>query len=250
MSTISQLNPVARFGGVALLTIPLLFSVDWVSAAIALSCTILAAALLGYNWKKLPKHAIPIWIAMPVAGLSMALYGQVGGEIYWQWWFITISEHSLALAGAVMLRVAAIGLPAIIFLAAIDPTELGNSLAQICKFPARFVLAAVASARLLTLSERDMGQLRRARRARGVERRPIQRAFSLAFGLFVLALRRGNKLATAMEARGFGHSEQRTYVHQAHLRPADYAFMIGGLLIAVLAIGVAIATDAYRFLGT
>lgn len=112
---ISQLNPVARLVGVAGLTLPLLLSVDWVSAAVALALCLILAALLGYDFRKLPRHGWPIWIAMPVTGLSMALYGSIGGEVYWQWAFINISENSLQLSVAAMLRVAAIGLPAIIF---------------------------------------------------------------------------------------------------------------------------------------
>lgn len=246
---ISQLNPLARFGGVAALTLPLLFSVDWVSAVVALVGSVLAALLLGVNMRAVAKYALPLWLAIPVAGLSMLLYGAVDGEIYWQWWFITISENSVSLSIAAMLRVAAIGLPAIMFLHAIDPTELGNSLAQIAKLPAHFVLAAVASARLLTLSERDFGQLRRARRARGIQGDRLRRTFSMILGLFVMALRRGAKLATAMEARGFGRADSRTYVHPSVLKPADYCFMLGGLLLALLAIGIAITTGEYRFLG-
>ncbi|MDO4927612.1 MAG: energy-coupling factor transporter transmembrane component T [Corynebacterium sp.] len=250
MSMISQLNPVARFVGVAGLTLPLLLSVDWVSAAVALILCFILAAALGYDFRKLPRHGWPIWIAMPVTGLSMALYGSVGGDIYWQWGFITISENSLELSLAAMLRVAAIGIPAIIFLSQIDPTHLGNSLTQIMKLPDRFVLAAVASARLLTLSQRDVVQLRQARRARGIATHGgIRRAMSITFGLFVLALRRGAKLATAMEARGFGHSATRTYVHPVRLTRADHICMLAGLVCALVAIAVAIAVGEYRFLG-
>ena len=116
-----------------------------------------------------------------------------------------ISEGSLTLALATFFRVLAIGLPAVVLFVTVDPTDLADGLAQLLKLPARFVLGALAGMRLLGLLTDDWRALALARRARGVaDTGRVRRVLGMAFALFVLSIRRGATLATAMEARGFG----------------------------------------------
>ena len=65
----------------------------------------------------------------------------------------------------------------------------------------------------------------------------------------MLALRRGGKLATAMEARGFGSGRPRTWARESRLRWPDWVLMIGALLVALMALVTAWMTGYLRFLG-
>nr|WP_306428958.1 energy-coupling factor transporter transmembrane component T [Corynebacterium sp. 76QC2CO] len=243
-------NPLARIIGLAVLTTPLLLSVDVVSAAVALTCTVLCAPLLGVGWATLLRRGVPIFLATPIAGISMALYGRPEGREYASFLFAHITDNSLQLALAIMVRVLAVGLPVVVLLGNIDPTRLGDALAQILKLPSRFVIAAVASTRLISLFQRDWQSLARARRARGIaDQGRIKNAFSMAFGLLVLALRRGSKLATAMEARGFGRFSTRTFARSSSFAAVDYALIAGCAAISTTALTTAVLTGSFRFLG-
>ncbi len=147
----------------------------------------------------------PVWLAAPLTGLTIALYGETSGTVYVDWFVLRISEGSLALAVATMLRVLAIALPSVVLFITVDPTDLADGLGQILRLPARFVLGALAGLRMVGLFLDDWRALELARRARGVaDRGRIRRFLGMAFALLVLSIRRGAKLATAMEARGFG----------------------------------------------
>lgn len=122
---------------------------------------------------------------------------------------VRISEGSIDLSLAILLRVLAIAVPSVLLFATTDPTDLADRLAQVLRLPARFVLGGLAGLRLVGLMVDDWRELGQARRARGVaDSGRVRRFAGQAFALFVLAIRRGTKLATAMEARGFRRPER------------------------------------------
>lgn len=247
---LATVNPVARVLSLFLLTTPLLISIDWVSAVVALVCTLFLVPLSGLGFRRFLGRSLPLLVAAPISGISMALYGNPEGKEYFSFLLAHVTDNSISLAIAIMLRVLAIGTPVIVLTANIDPTDLGNGLAQILKLPSRFVLATVASLRLVGLFISDWQALTRARRARGLgDHGAIRRTISQVFALLVFALRRGTKLATAMEARGFGAPIKRTWWHSSTLAARDYVTMAACLAIAVAAIGISMWAGEFRFLG-
>ena len=247
---LTSVNPVARVLGLMLLTTPLLISIDWVSATVALVCTLAAVPLSGLSWRRFLGRSIPIFLAAPISGISMALYGNPQGREYFSFLLIQVTDNSLSLALAITLRVLAVGLPVIVLTAEIDPTDLGNAMAQILKLPTRFVLAAMAGVRLIGLFVDDWNALTRARRARGLgDRGKLRRVLSQVFALLVFALRRGAKLATAMEARGFGAPGPRTWWHPSVLRARDWLTLLSCGVIAAAAIAISVWSGYFRFLG-
>ncbi len=247
---LDRINPVARILSLVVFSTPLLLSVDVVSAAVALAITLLLAPVLGVSWVVLAKRSVPILLAAPISGISMALYGRPEGKEYFSFLFAHVTDNSLELALAIMVRVLAIGLPVIVLLGRIDPTELGDALSQNLKFPSRFVIGAVAGARLVSLFRTDWHYLTLSRRARGLDgNRRIRRLLSMTFSLLVLALRRGSKLATAMEARGFGRYPQRTWARPARWGWSETLLVFGAFLCSGVSLAAAIAVGSFRFLG-
>ncbi|MCW5954356.1 MAG: energy-coupling factor transporter transmembrane protein EcfT, partial [Propionibacteriaceae bacterium] len=106
--------------------------------------------------------------------------------------------------------------------------------------------------RLVGLFIDDWRQLSLARRARGVADaggwlQRLRRFLDQAFALLVLAIRRGTKLATAMEAKGFGAPVTRTWARPSVLRAADAGLVAVAVLIAALAVGGAVAAGTWSF---
>ena len=97
MNLLANINPVTRILGLALLTTPLMFTVDWVSATVVLAFTLLMVPLCGLGYGRFFKRALPILIVAPLAGIPMALYGQAGGENYLNWGLIPVSYTHLTL---------------------------------------------------------------------------------------------------------------------------------------------------------
>lgn len=250
INVLRTINPVTRILGLALVTTPLLISVDIVSAAVALGFTFLLAPVCGMSWWALIRRGWPVFLAAPIAAISMALYGRPEGKVYAEFLFAHVTDNSLNLAAAIFLRVLAVGLPVMLLTAKMDPTDLGDGLAQILKLPERFVIGAVAGARLTGLFRRDWDSLARARRARGVgDSGRIKRLATMSFGLLVLSLRRGGTLATAMETRGFGRYGKRTWARESQLHGIDALVLLSCAAISATAIAVAVYTGHFRFLG-
>lgn len=251
---IRGVNPLTRLALILLVTTPLLLSVDWVSAAVSLLITFVFAPLCGSGLLRLLKMSWPLFIIAPISGISMLLYAQEGGREYFSFFLTTVTDNSIELALAMMLRVLAVALPVIVLARDIDPTQLGDALAQILRLPARFVIGAVAGVRMLTLFKDDWQAMTQARRARGLaDRGKIAHTLTMSFGLLVLALRRGGKLATAMEARGFGRpipgGNKRTWARESKLIRTDWMVMLCGLMLAALPVIISVATGSWRFLG-
>ena len=246
---VARINPVAKLGVSALIAVPLVLTLDPVSAAVALALEAVLFLFAGIGWRKFWVRTWPVWLAAPLTGLTIALYGETSGTVYVDWFVLRISEGSLALAVATMLRVLAIALPSVVLFITVDPTDLADGLGQILRLPARFVLGALAGLRMVGLFLDDWRALELARRARGVaDRGRIRRFLGMAFALLVLSIRRGAKLATAMEARGFGAPGRRTWARESRFGTSEWILLAVGAAISGTAIAAAVATGAWNFI--
>lgn len=246
---IARLNPVAKLGAALIIALPLVLTIDPVSALVALVLELPLLFAAGLSAREFWLRTLPVWIAAPLAGLTIALYGATSGTIHFEWFVMRVSEGSLILAVATALRILAIGLPAVVLFVTVDPTDLADGLAQLVRLPARFVLGALAALRLFALLGDDWRALALARRARGVaDTGRIRRAVGMAFALFVLSIRRGSALATAMEARGFGASVTRTWARESHFGWREWMLLLAGAAISATAVAVAVVTGWWNFI--
>ena len=247
---LSRTNPVARVLALLVATTPLLISIDPVSAGVALALELALVPLSGVSARSFALKATPLAVAAPLGALSMLLYASPGGRVFWEFGPAAISEHSIWLALGIGLRMCALVIPAIALLDRIDPTDMGDGLAQILHLPARPVLASLAGARMTSLMAADWKALERARRARGVGDASRIRSFLRgSFSLLVFALRRSGKLATTMEARGFGAKGQRTWARPSRLRAADAVLIAVAMAIPAIALAVSVWAGTFALVG-
>ena len=247
---LARTNPVARVLALLVATTPLLITIDPVSAGVALALELALVPLSGVSARSFFLKATPLLLAAPLGALSMLLYASPGGHVYWSFGPAAISEHSMWLALGIGLRMCALVVPAIALLDRIDPTDMGDGLAQILHLPARPVLASLAGARMTSLMAADWKALERARRARGVGDASRIRSFLRgSFSLLVFALRRSGKLATTMEARGFGAKGQRTWARPSRLRAADAVLIAVAVAIPAIALAVSVWAGTFALVG-
>ena len=246
-SAAARINPVAKLAAVAVLSVVLVLSIDVVSASVALACELVLLPFAGVGARRMLLRTGPVLVAAPLSALTIALYGRPSGDEHFAFGLIRITDGSLELALATALRVLAIGLPSVVLFLTVDPTDFADGLAQLLRLPARFVVGALGGMRLIELFADDWRSLELARRARGLgDRGRLRRFAGLAFALLVLSLRRGSKLATAMEARGFGAPGPRTWARRSRLHARD-AVLIGiAVVIATLALTIAVTTGFWN----
>jgi energy-coupling factor transport system ATP-binding protein len=247
---LARTNPVARVLALLVATTPLLITIDPVSAGVALALELALVPLSGVSARSFFLKATPLLVAAPLGALSMLLYASPGGHVYWSFGPAAISDHSMWLALGIGLRMCALVVPAIALLDRIDPTDMGDGLAQILHLPARPVLAALAGARMTSLMAADWKALERARRARGVGDASRIRSFLRgSFSLLVFALRRSGKLATTMEARGFGAAGRRTWARPSRLRAADAVLLLVAIALPSIALAVSVIAGTFALVG-
>jgi energy-coupling factor transport system permease protein len=187
-----------------------------------------AAAVMSFALlvtRTLARRAWPLLLSAAGVGVAQTLFGT--GD-----WLV-----SLGLA----LRVPAVALPGIVVFATTDPTDLADALVQQARIPARFAIGALAAFRLMPLLGAEWRLLRLARRARGLDagRNPLAhlRQFAaLSFAILVGAIRRGTRLATAMDARGFDSGRPRTIARPQRFTTADTILIIGAATLAAAAL--------------
>lgn len=152
------------------------------------------------------------------------------------WWIAGNTRDVSVAAGA---RILALVLPGSLLAAWVDPSRLGDELAQWLRLPARPVVACVAALQQLESLGQQWRSLDRVRHVRGLGpgRLPWSRArhvAALTFALLVQTLRRSGQLAIAMDARGFAGAHRRTWAEPPTWRRRDSALVTVGALIALV----------------
>ena len=249
-AVIARANPVAKLGVALIVSAVLVLTVDPVTAGTALALELLALPFCGLRPGALARRGVLVGYA----GVSMAvvttLFGVDSGRTLAALGPLSVTSGSLVSGIAIGLRVLAIGLPGVVLLATTDPTDLADALGQILRLPATFVLSALAAMRLFGVLAEEWRALSMARRARGLGADgPLGRARTLAgqvFALIVLAVRRATTMATAMEARGFGTGQPRTWARRSRLGLGDVAVLAGGVLLGAAATATGVLAGTWR----
>ncbi len=251
-SWLAKINPLAKFGAIAGATLPLISTVDWVSATVVIAVTLLMLPLAGLSIAGFFRRGWPLVVAGLLAAWGIALVGQDSGQVLVNLGIFQITEGSVAGGIATGLRALAMAIPMVLLLSTTNPSDLGGALSQQLKVPHRFVLGALAGMRLLGLMVEEFTTLTLARRARGIGnlgtvRQKVSAKLGQLLALLVQAIRRAGRLATTMEAKGFGTGE-RTWVRTATFTWRDGAVLGTGFLIGAAAIFTAIWVGTYNLI--
>jgi energy-coupling factor transport system permease protein len=251
---LARRNPTAKLAASALLTFILVASVDPVTPAVAIGLELALVPLFGIRYRALARRSWPLLVsAAAVLLFTVVFTTHRGGTTLLHAGPLALTTGSLEAALGLALRLVAVALPGLVVFATTDPTDLADSLIQQVRVPPRFAIGALAAFRLVPLLADEWELLTLARRARGVDagRNPLARArlfASTTFALLVGAIRRGTRLATAMDARGFDSRLPRSVSRPQRFTTADAAVVAGAVGVAAIAIGTSIATGTFRLL--
>ena len=246
-SWLAKANPLGLFLASGIVAFGLITTLDVVSATVSGVASAVMIGVTGLGLRRVIRRLIPIFLAAVFSGVTIALYGRESGEVFFSWGLISVSEGSLELALATLLRIIAIATPAVVLFTGINATSLADNLSLRWRLPERFVIGALAGIRLVQLLGGDYATLQYTRDSRGVGGRPWwRRVFSDVFTLLVIALRRADTLALAMEARGFSAPGPRTHFRSPLWRGRDTVIVGVGLAVAVASVGAAVVSGEFN----
>jgi energy-coupling factor transport system permease protein len=239
-SPLGRVGPLTKLGIAVAWLIGLTTTISvWPPLALA-AVTLAAGATLGrVPPGALVRAALPLWIAALSVGLFNAMLAaanvdpaaieiaRIGP--------LRLTEGGLAGGLGLGARIVAIAAIGVVFAQATDSTRLVDALVQQARLPDRFAYGALAAYQALPRLGEDLTTLRQARRIRGLRTSWHPR---LLIGLLVLAIRHGDRLALAMDARGFGSGPRSRYRDVRWTRldavaaPAALGILVGVLLLA------------------
>ncbi|TFV73027.1 energy-coupling factor transporter transmembrane protein EcfT [Blastococcus sp. CT_GayMR19] len=230
------MNPVALLTAMIVVTLVLITSLDVVTPAVVVAaelCLLPAAGLT--DLRDLWRRTWPLLLGAGSVGIVNVLLGD---------------DATVVTGVGLALRVVGLALPGVLLVAATDPVRLADALTIHWRVSTRFAFGALAAMRLVPLLIAEFESVRLARRTRGVEagRNPVARARLLAgvaFALLVGAVRRGSRLATAMDARGFDSGIPRTNARGSELHRRDAVLVAGTVGVCAVAVTLSVLAGAW-----
>lgn len=249
---LARANVIAKVGAATVLLIALFASRDGVTAVVVL---VGLTALLPFSGLSLGALLRRSWL-VGIAALSVAVVNvlfaadQVGPTVL-SLGPMRIGAETLANGVGLAARLIGIALAGMLAIATSEPTELADALVQQLRVSPRFAVGALAAVRLLPALAGEWQTIAIARRARGVDagRSPVAAVRLFAgqlLAILVGAVRRGSRMALAMEARGFGAMPCRTVARVQRMRRSDWGWIAGAVVLAASAVGVSVALGTWR----
>jgi energy-coupling factor transport system permease protein len=176
--------------------------------------------------------------------LRPMMFGLLAGfGFFWTYTVFYAGPGEAWLYGATMAtRLLAILSASAMFVLTTNPSQFVRSLVHQAHLSPRIAYAVFAAYRFVPLLEVEFETIRAAHHMRGGVGRggPLERlreTIGYAIPLLASSVRKGERVALAMESRAFGALPQRTYYRVTTLGRADLYFVIGclvafGLIVA------------------
>ncbi|MGZ4135300.1 MAG: energy-coupling factor transporter transmembrane component T family protein [Tumebacillaceae bacterium] len=163
-----------------------------------------------------------------------------GETVLWHGAWYTVTQEGLTNGLKIGLRMLGFVSYGILFTLTTDVTQLVFSLMQQCKVPPKLAYALLAGLRFLPMFKEEFEQIKSAHRLRGVSRVPgirgrVEGFLRYTIPLLAQAIRKAERVAVALEARGFDGSWNRTFYHQLKVGRTDvlYIVLLFGLQVVV-----------------
>jgi len=250
---LQKLNPSLKFFSLIVLMIAIVVYHSWRLSAILLIVVIIGFRVAGAKLrltKGRTKFVMLFSILLFLVQILVTSNGVLLGYIIPQIgpigpWF-SVTDFGIERGLALSIRFLLLILSSMLFVSVTDPTLLAHSLTKL-KIPYRYSFSLVIALRFLPLFDLENHAVRMAQKSRGITpevtglRKIIRTIQYTFFPLLVSALSRVDSLSMSMDGRGFGYSENRSYLRKSRWTIQDtwvFILTISFLIVCVfLAMG-------------
>ena len=232
-SVIHQLDPRVKLFGAFWYSIMLLFCEEWRDYVCAIIFLMIIILLTKIPFLRLLRGVAGIGLLLGLAAwLHLFL---TPGKTIWHWWCFSITKEGVLKAENLVLRLVLLVLFCSLLTFTTSVTEIAAGLEKAFGFLYRIKIPVGDIAMIVSLAlcfvprlmeEADM--IIRAQKARGASfktgglRKRIQSLLPVLIPLFAGAVRRAERMAVAMEARGYGGEKRRTRMYPLQYKGRDY----------------------------
>lgn len=236
-SLLGRTSPVLKVAIAIAWFLGLATTIDVRPPLVVVMAAIGAALVLGrVTPPDLARAVMPVWLAAFGLAVFTTLFAAANADpaatTIVQAGPLRITSAALAGGVGLGLRLIAIGAVGAAFVLTTDSTRLADALVQQARLSPRFAYGALAAYQAVPRFGEDLTTLRQARRLRGLRGGWHPR---LLVGLLVLAIRHGDRVALAMDARAFG-SGPRTHYRVVRWAVLDLAVAVAATIVLVVAL--------------
>lgn len=236
---LQRLNPLIKLACIAIMSFVLCLSLYPVLPLVTVLLAIFMLRIgARITCKELFVHAkIFLGMCLSFMGSLLILRGFVDtGAPVLQWGIAQWSYHDIIYVTTLGVRMFALVTLSLCFVLTTRPSDLVLSLMIHAKLPVVHGFAVMSTYRLLPELQDEVDKIRMAQEIRGISWTDnllsrLRAPFRLFMPLICSAARRGERVASALESRGLGLYQQRTYWRSTKLTTTDWLFLgisIGG----------------------
>lgn len=224
-----NMNPSLKFLAVTVSMVVLAFFFNpWTPLLFFLSVIALQLLFSRINWKLWSLLMLPFFLgAFGYFWTTLVFGADTGGPVLWSYGFVEISEENLTHAWSLSLRVLAFSSLSLLFALTTEPVRFIQSLMQQCKLSPKLAYSVMVSYQFLPVLKAELEQIQQAHRLRGahIEKHWWNRLVAmhrLFIPILAGAVRKAERAAFAMEARGFTGEPRTSFYEQLTIKRTDY----------------------------
>ncbi|MEH7108097.1 energy-coupling factor transporter transmembrane component T family protein [Bacillus sp. JJ1764] len=191
----------------------------------------------GWRIRYLLKSLLPYLGFFILVFWMMAAFGE-GEETIWKWAWFHITVESMNHGLTIAIRMLGFVTYGLLFTSTTDLTLLIMSFIHQCKLSPKWAYGLLAGFRFIPLFQSEFNQMKIAHKVRGYKQKKSWKAFMrYSLPLFTQGIRKSERIAIAMEVRGFTGARDRTYYQTARVVTKDVAYLLSLLTVVI---GIAI----------
>ena len=166
-------------------------------------------------------------------------------------WIFRWTQRDLVHSISLGFRILALVTMSMGFVLTTRPRDLVLSLILQCRVSVIHGYATMAAYRFLPELQAQVDSSHLAQEIRGIpwNKGVISRftsPFRVMLPLLCVAARRGERVACAMESRGLGRTEKRTYYKTTEVTKSDWLFLVIGVIIYIIIVMILVKYDLFK----
>ncbi|MDN7240998.1 energy-coupling factor transporter transmembrane component T [Planococcus sp. N028] len=234
-----DMNPSVKFIVVTVSMLAMAFFFDpWTPLLFLIGVFILQVFMSRVNWK------LWCWMMLPFTfgafgyfWTTLVFGASTDGTVLWTFAGIDVTEEKWRHALSLSFRVLAFSTLSLLFALTTDPVKFVMSLMQQLKLSPKLAYSIMVSYQFLPVLKDEFSQIQQAQRLRGVQDKKhwwqrLLQMRRLLLPMLAGAVRKAERAAFAMEARGFTGEPRTAFYRPVTLTKTD--FLLSGVFMIVL----------------
>lgn len=240
-NALHRMNPSVKFLLITVCMFTMAFFFDpWTPLVFWIGVLLLQLLFSHINWKKWFLFMLPFFItAFGYFWTTLVFAEAQSGTVIWTLGRLEITVSQLDHALSLSFRVLAFSSLSLLFALTTNPVTFILSLMQQLKLSPKIAYGVMVGYQFLPVLKDEFVQIGQAQRLRGVarEKNALQRLLGIRRVLIPMlagAVRKAERAAFAMEARGFIGERRSSYYHVISIGKVDLAMSVMFLFVLIL----------------